>query len=42
MKITTDATGTVPEETITIQADASFAIGVTAQGACNAASQAAE
>ena len=39
MKITTDATGTVPAETITIKADATFEIGVTAQGACNALSQ---
>ena len=40
MKITTDATGTVPAETVTIKADATFEIGVTAQGACNALSQA--
>ena len=39
MNITTEATGTVPSDTVTIQADASFEIGVTAQGACNAISQ---
>ena len=39
MNITTEATGTVPSDTITIKADATFEIGVTAQGACNAISQ---
>ena len=40
MKITTDARGSVPSDTVTIKADATFEIGVTAQGACNALSQA--
>ena len=39
MNITTEATGTVPAETVTIEANATFEIGVTAQGACNAVSQ---
>lgn len=39
MQITTEATGSIPDETITIKADATFEIGVTAQGACNAISQ---
>ena len=39
MNITTEATGSVPADTVTIQADATFEIGVTAQGACNAISQ---
>ena len=36
MSITTEATGTVPSDSVTIQADATFEIGITAQGACNA------
>ena len=39
MSITTEATGSVPSDTVTIQADATFEIGITAQGACNAISQ---
>lgn len=39
MNITTEATGSVPSDTVTIKADATFEIGVTAQGACNAISQ---
>ena len=38
MSITTEATGSVPSDTVTIH-DAAFEIGVTAQGACNAISQ---
>ena len=40
MSITTEASGSVPSETVTIKATADFEIGVTAQGACNAAKQA--
>ena len=39
MKITTEASGTVPSDTVTIEANATFEIGVTVQGACNAISQ---
>ena len=39
MRITTEATGSVPSETTKIEASATFEIGVTAQGACNALSQ---
>ena len=31
MNITTEATGSVPSDTVKIQADATFEIGVTAQ-----------
>jgi hypothetical protein len=39
MNITTEASGTVPSENITISATVDFDIGVTAQGACNALDQ---
>lgn len=42
LSITTEASGSIPSDTVTIRATADFEIGVTAQGACNAAKQAGE
>lgn len=42
MSIMTEASGSVPSDKVTIKATADFEIGVTAQGACNAAKQASE
>ena len=39
MNITTEASGSVPSDNITIRATVDFDIGVTAQGACNALDQ---
>ena len=39
MNITTDVTGTPPNEDTTIEAYIALEVGVTSQGACNAAKQ---